>query len=131
MSVAADISTFGSTDAYIRKVSWVGSIATYSSLLIATYSTPTISLMYQQLTICTLQVLEGWFLDTPIEKIHRENMASWCSWAFFDSDLSDLTAAEYLENDKIVSYIEHGAKWQFPPGMLLYFGGLSKVNYFG
>lgn len=77
-----------------------------------------------------LQVLEGWFIDTPIEKIHRENMASWCSWAFFDSDLTDLTAAERAENEQILSYIEHGAKWKFPPGTLRSHTSLVKYSLY-
>lgn len=68
-----------------------------------------------------MKVIEGWFFNAPIESIHRENMASWCGWAFFDSDLSDLTVAERAENDHIVRYIEQGAKWTFAPGKSLFY----------
>jgi hypothetical protein len=31
-------------------------------------------------------VIEGWFLNEPIENIYRDNMLSWVGWAFVGND---------------------------------------------
>lgn len=62
------------------------------------------------------KVIEGWFLDVPISTIHYENVASWCSWAYFDKDMADLNPDEKLENYGFANYIERIAQWKFLPG---------------
>jgi len=62
------------------------------------------------------KVLEGWFINVPLERIHRENLASWSAWAFFDTDYKELTAEETKDNELIVDFIAKAAKWDFPPG---------------
>ena len=63
-----------------------------------------------------VQVLQGWFFNTPLECIRRGNLASWASWAFFDLDPSDLSEQQRGENEQIVDFIADKAKWTFPPG---------------
>ena len=62
------------------------------------------------------KVIEGWFLDEPIIRVHYGNMASWTSWAFFGKDVKKMTHQEVLDNNEIVNYIEQMCKWKFPPG---------------
>jgi hypothetical protein len=60
--------------------------------------------------------LEGWFLDTSITKIFRDNLAEWTAWAFFGKKLTTLSAEEIEENNEIIQFIEIQAKWEFPVG---------------
>jgi hypothetical protein len=62
------------------------------------------------------KVIEGWFLDEPIIRVHYGNMASWSSWAFFGKDVKHMTEQEVHDNNEIVDYIERMCKWKFPPG---------------
>ena len=62
------------------------------------------------------KVIEGWFLDVPILQIYRDNFASWCGWAFFGLEISEMSESEKADNLEIVSYIETMAEWRFPPG---------------
>ena len=64
----------------------------------------------------------------PLERIHRENLASWSAWAFFDTDYQELTAEETKDNELIVDFIAQAAKWDFPPGAFSVFVVCSEVN---
>lgn len=62
------------------------------------------------------KVVEGWFLNVPINHIKRENFASWCGWAFFGIDMDKMTAEEREENYEIVAHFEKHAGYKFEPG---------------
>ncbi len=62
-------------------------------------------------------MLEGWFINVPLERIHRDNLASWSAWAFFDTDYKELTKEETVDNELIVDFIAKAAKWDFPLGV--------------
>jgi pimeloyl-ACP methyl ester carboxylesterase len=64
----------------------------------------------------TCQMLEGWFLDVPLIKIHFGNIAQWSAWAFFGKDVKEMNHVDVEENNDIVRYIETLAQWRFPPG---------------
>lgn len=63
-----------------------------------------------------LQIIEGWFLDLPLAKIHHEDVAKWTAWAFFGLNTEDLTPEEARENDSYVVFLEEKCQWTFPPG---------------
>jgi len=61
----------------------------------------------QESSIYIRKVLEGYFLDIPMEKIGRDNLAEWMSWAFFGKDFKTLSNDEREENYEYVSFAEN------------------------
>lgn len=75
-----------------------------------------VSVKQEESHLYVRKVLEGWFLDVPITKIHRENMKSWVSWAFFGKDVKTLSNDEEVEMEDHISYIEDCIDLKFSNG---------------
>lgn len=65
-----------------------------------------------------LQVMEGWFLNVPLEEIYYDNLAQWTAFAFFGKELEDMSIDEISDNREIIRIVEtEYLEFKFPRGL--------------
>ncbi|KCV68500.1 hypothetical protein H696_04792 [Fonticula alba] len=62
------------------------------------------------------EFLTDWFFGAPFETIGRDNLGDWMAWAFWGSEMSELSPVGLAQVDTWIKRIETQTRWTFPPG---------------
>jgi len=57
-----------------------------------------------------------WFDPVPLEKVGRDDIMRWLSWAFFDKTLEEVLSDSGEELEEMTAHLETGLGFRFPTG---------------